>query len=74
MGLLNNNFPGDLLELIRNAAQNRSQSANSGAGSANDLPSWVPRQQQRARPPRPARHLPNKVAGWQAAFSRGLRR
>jgi hypothetical protein len=47
MGLLNNNFPDDLLELIRNAAQNRSQSANSGAGSANDLPSWVPRQQQR---------------------------
>jgi hypothetical protein len=47
MGLLNNNFPDDLLELIRNAAQGRSQSANSGAGSANNLPSWVPRQQQR---------------------------
>jgi hypothetical protein len=47
MGLLNNTFPDDFLELIRNAAQNRSQSANSGAGSANDLPSWVPRQQQR---------------------------
>jgi hypothetical protein len=46
MGLLND-FPDDLLELIRNAAQNRSPSANSGAGSANDLPSWVPRQQQR---------------------------
>jgi hypothetical protein len=47
MSLLNNNFPDDLLELIRNAVQNPSQSANSGAGSPNDLPSWVPRQQQR---------------------------
>jgi hypothetical protein len=47
MGLLNNNFPDDLLELIRNAAQNRSHSANSGAGGADSLPSWVPRQQQR---------------------------
>jgi hypothetical protein len=46
MGLLND-FPDDLLRLIRNAAQNSNPNANSGAGDANDLPSWVPRQQQR---------------------------
>jgi hypothetical protein len=47
MGLLND-FSDDLLKLIRNAAQNRNLNANSGAGDANDLSSWVPRPQQRA--------------------------
>jgi hypothetical protein len=46
MGLLNN-FSDDLLKLIRNAAQSRNPSANSGAGDTNDVPSWIPQRQQR---------------------------
>jgi hypothetical protein len=46
MGLLND-YSDDLLRLIRNAAQNRNPNANFGAGDANDLPPWAPRQQQR---------------------------
>ena len=45
MGLLNN-FSDDLLNLIRNAAQNRNPSANSGASDTNDVPSWIPQRQQ----------------------------
>jgi hypothetical protein len=41
MGLLND-LPDSLLDLIRNAAQNRNRSADLGTDDANDLPSRMP--------------------------------